>query len=160
MNKDPERLRNLLSDVGSKLGISSAVETGAVWAKWREIVGDAIADHADPSSLRSGVLRIRADSPTWATEIGYLGGEIKSRINKAVGSQLVAEVRVWIGPRKPAPVSGSDSVPVAVATRSKRHPERDPQKAFERARSAWLQHTREVRSKGSWEHVQNPEKPR
>jgi predicted nucleic acid-binding Zn ribbon protein len=160
MNSDPERLRNLLSGVGSKLGISSPVETGAVWAKWREIVGATIADHADPSSLRSGVLRVRADSPAWATEIGYLGGEIKSRINVAVGSELVTEVRVWIGPRKPVPRAPTSSVPVAIAARSPRPVGGDPQEAFERARGAWFRRTRGLRSGGSSETAPNREKRR
>lgn len=136
MTSNPERLRDLLGGMGSQLGLGSPAEVGRVWAHWREIVGPSIAEHADPTSLREGVLRVRADSPAWATEIGYLGAEIQTRINDSVRSHLVDEVRVWVGPRPEpkemprAPGEGS-STPVKAAGSS------DPEAALERAKRAW-----------------------
>lgn len=98
---EPEALKDLLPGAGRKLGIEAAVETGLVWQRWTEIVGDAVAAHAEPTSLRNGVLKVRTDSPAWATEIGYLGRQIALKANEVAGCRLVSEVRVWTGPGRP-----------------------------------------------------------
>lgn len=136
MKNDPERLRDVLGDVGARLGLDSPVQVGRVWEHWREIVGPSIADHADPTSLKEGVLKVRADSPAWATEIGYLGGEIQTRINKAVGSDLVSEVRVWIGARQERKREARDPSP-ATSRPVRPAGSDDPEAALERARNAW-----------------------
>jgi len=96
----PERLRDLIAGIGPRLGLSGALQTGVIWRRWDDIVGPGIAGHAEPTSLRDGVLRIRVASPAWATEIGYLADEIKERANEIAGSPLVGEVRVWSGPAR------------------------------------------------------------
>jgi hypothetical protein len=125
--------------VGRRLGLDHPREVGVVWDRWRTIVGDDIAEHAEPSSLRGGLLRVRTDSPAWATEIGYLADEIKKKANETVGRELVTEVRVWTGPgaieragRARAPVrDGALEAPPEA-------PPDDPVEALQRARRAWL----------------------
>ena len=159
MTSEPERLGDALDEVGRRLGMGSPTEVGKVWAHWREIVGPSIADHADPTSLRGGVLRVRADSPPWATEIGYLTGEIQARINAAVGNDLVSEVRVWIGPRTERPRPRPPGA-VARSRKDAGDPVVDPEVALERARKAWARKVREGSERGPRNPVENPEKPR
>lgn len=140
MSKDPSPLRSLLPGVGRKLGLEAALETGLIWQRWEEIVGPAVAAHAEPTSLRAGVLRVRTDSPAWATEIGYLGRQIALKANEVTGREMVTEVRVWTGPGKPA--GPSTSVPPPADKESSTPPsgraERpDPATALAAAKAAW-----------------------
>lgn len=133
------RIKDLLGDAGRRLGLPAAVETGAIWSRWTEIVGPAVAAHAEPSSLKGGVLRVRADSPAWATEIGYLKDEIKAAVNRLVGLELVEEVRMWTGP---GAITGTQPTGSGVASASGSAPVpeggvQDPNAAVERARAAW-----------------------
>ncbi len=150
MTDDPLRLKDLLRGATAGLGIPAPEATGRVWARWKEIVGPAVAAHAEPTSLKGGVLRVRADSPAWATEIGYLADEIRSRVNALTGAALVSEVRVWTGPApsrgaaSQAPASFRGAVPqasavdpAASAREIEREPAKDPAEALERARRAW-----------------------
>jgi predicted nucleic acid-binding Zn ribbon protein len=134
----PQRLGEVLSGAGAQLPLEHPVETGKLWRSWRKIVGDAVAAHAQPSSFRGRVLRVRADSPVWATEIGYLADEIKGRANSVLGRELVREVRVWTGPPprpsresepSPGPTEPSDGLRPAASV--------DPVEALSRARAAW-----------------------
>ncbi len=139
MTDDPLRLKDLLPDATGRLGIPSPEATGRVWAAWGDIVGPAVAAHAEPTSLRDGVLRVRVDSPAWATEIGYLADEIRSRANAVTGQPLVSEVRVWTGPasgRSGARAAGRPT-PDADPEEPDREPAKDPAEALERARRAW-----------------------
>jgi predicted nucleic acid-binding Zn ribbon protein len=125
--------------VGRKLGLDHPREVGVVWDRWREIVGDDIAAHAEPSSLRGGLLRVRTDSPAWATEIGYLADEIRRKANETVGRALVSEVRVWTGPGRIEPrARGRAAVPRPARGTPQDDVPDDPGEALERARRAWL----------------------
>ena len=149
MSDDPARIKDVLKELGGHMGIKAPAETAALWSRWKDIVGSSVADHASPSSLRDGVLKVRVDSPAWATEIGYLAGEIRSRINAALGSAAVAEIRVWVGAKRDGAnqPQSSGTGPRATAPRSRRpDPDADPMEAFERARGAWLKSTRGVRA--------------
>jgi predicted nucleic acid-binding Zn ribbon protein len=133
----PARLRDLLDPAGRKLGLEGAVDAGKVFARWRAIVGDDIADHVEPTSLRDGVLRVRTDSPAWATEVSYLSADIAGRVNSALGRELVRELRVASGPRTPRATSPGASQ-TKQASRSSGESPKDPSEAFDKARLAWL----------------------
>jgi hypothetical protein len=132
----PARLGDLLEPAARRAGIEDGARTGMMWNKWLSIVGPDIAQHAEPSSLRSGILRVRADSPAWATELGYLGEEIKRRTNEAVGALLVNEVRVWTGPGRIRRPPASPPRP-APGEAEHAHGDIDPLTAFQRAFRAW-----------------------
>ncbi len=128
----------MLDGFGVKVGLGRSRDANVIWSRWIEIVGDAIAAHAEPSSLRDGVLKVRADSPTWAAELGYLVGEIKSSANALIGRPAVTEVRVWTGPgRVSKDKKRESSRSPAAGEATKRPPAKDPQEALERAREAW-----------------------
>jgi hypothetical protein len=134
------RLRDLLGEAGSRLGMERAAEAGALWTRWEEVVGPTIAGHAEPTSLRRGVLKIRTDSPSWATELGYLREQVMAAANELLGSRIVTEVQVWTAPgpirkRRPTPSrSGGDRISGEGPPRATTE---EPQEAFERARAAW-----------------------
>ena len=144
MGDDLLRLKDLLPDATGRLGIPSPEATGRVWSAWPEIVGPAVAAHAEPTSLRDGVLRVRADSPAWATEIGYLVDEIRARANAVTGRALVSEVRVWTGPGRSGArgAGGPEETSTGGVDEHDREPARDPAEALERARRAWAKRHR------------------
>jgi predicted nucleic acid-binding Zn ribbon protein len=131
-------LRDLWGEVGARAGLDEAVDVGVVWGSWRATVGDAIADHAEPSSLRTGVLRVRADSPAWATEISYLRDEILIKVNERLGKTVVREVRVWTGPGSLGARAGHQvEVGASAPPPRPREVPRDPFTALRRAQDAW-----------------------
>ena len=139
----PERIRELLGGAARRFGIEDAAAVSKIWARWDRVVGEDIATHAQPASLKGGTLRVQAESPVWATEIGYLADEIRARVNAAVGAPTVRRVVVFTAPGGPSvedrrkrrttrsgrvDAGGSGTVGQAA---------RDPFDAFEKARKAW-----------------------
>jgi hypothetical protein len=138
---EPRKVGDILGGVGASLGLGGAVGTGRIWSGWSDIVGGTIADHAEPTSLKDGVLRIRTDSPGWATELGYRGRQIAKRANEIAGAELVTEVRVWTGPgaieRRNRPQEKPSETPTTTASGGRPAPATDePVEALERARRA------------------------
>lgn len=152
---DPSPLKSLLGSAASRYGLDEALTTGGLWKRWAEIVGGDLAAHAQPTSLRAGVLRVRADSPVWAHEIGYLSEEIKAKVNAALGTAAVSEVKVWNAPG-PAESQGGPG-PSRVRFRgssegtspdAERVAEMDPLDALDKARKAWVQRRSRSRDAG------------
>jgi len=139
MGKELARIGDLLDGVGTRLGLGRSRDAGLIWSRWPTIVGATISEHAEPSSLRDGVLRVRAETPAWAAELGYLGPDIKARANELIGRPAVVDVRVWTGPgpMSAGSVAGAPPEHEPAATRDPERSDDDPAAAFERARAAW-----------------------
>lgn len=139
MTEFPSRLKDLLGGVGARIGLEDARATGLLWTRWAEIVGDSVATNAEPTSLKKGILRVRATSPVWAQELTYLTSEIRSRANAIAGADVVREVRIWTGPGEVVrttvrPSKEAQDGPDAEAADD---PPEDLPTAFERAHEAW-----------------------
>jgi hypothetical protein len=152
--ESPHGIREVLGKLSQRLGLPDPGRTGAVWGRWEEFVGPEIAGHARPSSLRDGVLRVRADSPAWAHELGYLREEIKGRVNASLGHPVVAEVRVYTASPEPAsrgrpdPAPGTPKAPVPALRTA---PPTGPEEALERAKLAWIRKRKQRLGAGSGE---------
>jgi len=90
--------------VAGDLGMGDVRSLGALAAKWPELVGEGVAAHARPRSLRHGVLTIGVDSGAWATELRFQAGELRDRAAALIGGDAVREVRVLVDPR---PIPGA-----------------------------------------------------
>ena len=94
----------------SRMGWTEQVEVAAVTARWREVVGDHIADHCEPMGFEDGKLVVRATSSAWATQLKLMSGQIRHRINEEFGRDIVGELTV-LGPTARSWKKGPRSVP-------------------------------------------------
>ena len=139
---DPVPIGRVLDDQTHRIGMGGAKEVGALFSSWARIVGPAVATHVEPASLRNGVLKLRADSPTWATEIGYLREDIRAQVNEALGSEVIKKIEIGAGKGTGVDSGASrdasgKSGPAPPTKPDPRPPADDPMTAFERAREAW-----------------------
>jgi hypothetical protein len=154
----PVRLRDLLGGASSKIGVERPVETGRIWTRWSEIVGESIAEHAELLSLRGGTLRIKATSSAWATELGYLVEKIKDAVNEDAGRPLVTEVVISTGrsdSRNATSKSNKRTADPVPKTGPSEPPPADAAEALERAHEAWSRRHSGASSKAS----EKPKKP-
>ncbi len=97
-SKDPTSMAEALRAVGADIGIPDTDALAVLTRRWPEVVGDAIAAHARLQTLRGGVLTVAVDGPEWATELRYLGADVRARVTDLVGADLVRDVRVVVAP--------------------------------------------------------------
>jgi len=97
---EPVPLRDALAGVTRQLGLPTPDVVATLNAQWIDIVGAAIAEHAEVRSVRDGVCVIAVDGPAWATQIRYAASDLVSRVNERCGEGSVASIRVVVsGPR-------------------------------------------------------------
>ncbi|VEG50902.1 putative RNA-binding protein containing Zn ribbon [Mycolicibacterium aurum] len=109
-HRDPQLLGALTSDVAKSRGWSARVAEGAVFGRWRAVVGDQIAAHASPTALHEGVLTVAAESTAWATQLRMVQSQILAKIAAAVGDGVVTSLKIT-GPVGPSWKKGPRNVP-------------------------------------------------
>lgn len=98
-----------ISQMFRRLGWTEHVEVASVAARWREVVGDEIADHCEVVSFDDGVLHVRASSSAWADQLKIIAGQIRQRLNDELGREVVSRVAVD-GPQGRSWVKGTRTV--------------------------------------------------
>ncbi|WP_149203408.1 DUF721 domain-containing protein [Actinotalea subterranea] len=108
--RDPALLGDTLSRLAAERGWSTELSVGGVIGRWREVVGDQVADHCVPETFEDGLLVVRTDSTAWAANLRLLVPQLLTRLEVEVGAGVVREVRV-VGPSGPQWGRGRRRVP-------------------------------------------------
>jgi predicted nucleic acid-binding Zn ribbon protein len=62
------------------------------------MVGESVAQHSRPRSLRDGVLVVAVDEPAWATQLRWLEADLLTRLREVLGPDQVARIEVRVQP--------------------------------------------------------------
>jgi predicted nucleic acid-binding Zn ribbon protein len=95
-HSDLRRLRDSLAAVTGHLGTAEPKVLGDIFGHWNDVVGEAIAAHARPRSLRGGVLTIGVDDPVWATQLRFLEQDLIDRCRDLSGPSSVRSLRIVV----------------------------------------------------------------
>jgi len=108
--RDPQPLGRLVSRLSAERGWAPRLANGQVFGRWAQLVGEEVAEHAQPVALKDGELTVRASSTAWATQLRLLQGQLLKKIAAAVGHGVVKRMRIH-GPTAPSWRKGLRHVP-------------------------------------------------
>ena len=82
-------------------------ETTLAWLSvvWPAIAGKTLAAHTKPIRFDGGILEVAADAKAWQQQIESMKRELRDRVNRAWGGNLVSDVEFIAA--KPGPKSVS-----------------------------------------------------
>lgn len=106
---DPKPVGEVVSGYLADRGWERPLAEARVFTDWAAIVGDDVAGHCSPTSLRDGELKVAAESTAWATQLRLLAGTLLARIVEQLGPEVVTRV-VVTGPVGPSWKHGPRSV--------------------------------------------------
>jgi len=106
----PKSIASTLENLISTFGWQGKVAEGDIFANWKLIVGDRVAEHSYPENFDQGILTIRCKSTAWATQLRLMTGEIMAKIAERTPDLAVTELKI-VGPQAPSFKSGRRSVP-------------------------------------------------
>ena len=86
-----ERLRRTL-------GLARSDTFAQVEESWTQLVGHRLAPHAQPRSLRDGVLVVVAQDPAVAEHFRWSATDLAQAVNAVCGGDEVTSVEVRVGP--------------------------------------------------------------
>lgn len=87
------RLGGLVKDTLDHLGLRRQVLERQALTKWAQVVGPHNAAASAPENIRDGVMFVACKNSMWANELSLHKQRILSRLNKALGGNVVKDIR-------------------------------------------------------------------
>ncbi len=89
---------DLLPKLMQQLGLSERLHETEVIDAWKQIVGDFIASHSTPVSLKAGVLFVRVLQPALHYQFETISkGEILRKLKQRFGAKVIRDLRFRVG---------------------------------------------------------------
>src|SRR3954447_20918930 len=89
---------DVLPSLIQKLGLAERLQENEVSRAWQSIVGDFIAAHSAPVSLREGVLYVRVLQPALHYQLEQISKrEILRKLKQRFGGRTIRDVRFRLG---------------------------------------------------------------
>ena len=89
---------DVLPKLMQQLGLSERLRETEVIEAWKQIVGEFIAAHSAPVSLRAGVLFVRVLQPSLHYQFEQISkAEILRKLKQRFGTKIIREIRFRLG---------------------------------------------------------------
>jgi predicted nucleic acid-binding Zn ribbon protein len=84
-DRGPRPVRESLDAAVRHIAPHGAREFAAIFGRWEELVGAAVAAHVQPLRATDEALVVAADHPAWATQVRALAPTLLAQIATATG---------------------------------------------------------------------------
>jgi predicted nucleic acid-binding Zn ribbon protein len=88
-----EPVGKLLADVLERLGLAGQLAEQRAVQIWPQTVGEKIAAHTRAHAIENGELVVLVDAHAWIQELSFLKPGIIAKLNQALGSEIVKDIR-------------------------------------------------------------------
>jgi hypothetical protein len=95
--KKPQPIRSILEQTIKSLEIDVSLKTYSILGAWNEIVGESVAAHSQPHSIRNRILFIDVSHPTWMLQLQFLKPTLLEKVNAFLGESLIQDIRFKLG---------------------------------------------------------------
>ncbi|MBK9179913.1 MAG: DUF721 domain-containing protein [Acidimicrobiales bacterium] len=95
----PEPVRALVDRVLRGLGAPASGTLDLVFSLWEEVVGPALAAHAQPVAVHDGCLVVVVDDPAWAARLRWSTADVLRAVERVAGAPVVRSVELRVRPR-------------------------------------------------------------
>ncbi len=69
-----------------------------VWDLWERAVGPDVAANARPAAVKANTLLVHVSNSTWLHHLRFQEGDLKEKLNRAIGREEIRSIRFKIGP--------------------------------------------------------------
>jgi hypothetical protein len=109
--KNPKPIRSILEKTLEALEIDVPLKSYSILGAWKEIVGESVALHTQPRTIRNRILFIDVSHPTWMQQLQFLKSTLLEKINNFLGEPLIQDIRFKLGKISPT-ISSPTKIPV------------------------------------------------
>ena len=87
----------VLRDALRKMQVHVRLREAAVWRVWDRVVGETVAQQAQPASVRRGILFVTCSSPVWMQQLQFMKGVILEKLKQHLEKKVIKDIRFQIG---------------------------------------------------------------
>ncbi|MDK7906656.1 DciA family protein [Actinomycetales bacterium UMB0918] len=92
--RDPKKVSVVASFLTRKNGWNKQLRSASIEAKWPEILGPKLLEHAQIETIQAPKLVIRASSTPWANALRMQIPTLLNRIDQKIGAGFITEVTI------------------------------------------------------------------
>jgi hypothetical protein len=107
--KYPKPIRSILQKALEALEIDVPLKSYSILGAWQEIVGESVALHTQPRTIRNRILFIDVSHPTWTQQLQFLKPTLLEKINDFLGESYIQDIRFKLGKVSPTIPSPSET---------------------------------------------------
>jgi hypothetical protein len=96
--KKPVHIADVLKNALTAYRAEGDTELMKVWSLWKGVVGHGIAENTRASAFKGNLLIVHVSSSAWIHHLHFLKQELISKLNDALGKDLVGDIKFKIGP--------------------------------------------------------------
>ena len=93
----PAPLGTILQQALKASRIDVDLDACKLWQYWKDIVGPAVAENAQPEAIKGKSLLVNVSSAPWMQQLQFLKPELIEKLNETLGKEIVGEIRFRIG---------------------------------------------------------------
>ncbi len=97
----PQKIRSVLEGTLKSLEIDVPLKSYSILGAWKEIVGESVALHTQPRTIRNRILFIDVSHPTWIQQLQFLKPTLLEKINNFLGEPHIQDIRFKLGKISP-----------------------------------------------------------
>ena len=90
-------LKDILQGLLASSNLNFNPADAEIWEVWDDVVGQAIAEHAQPSNITKKKLRVHVAEPIWLQELEFVADNIREKLNERLGRNAVEKVIFRLG---------------------------------------------------------------
>ena len=90
-------LKDIISSLLNDSDLPFDPADARIWEVWDDAVGPGIAEHAKPSWIKKGSLRVDVSDPIWLQELEFVGNQIMEKLNEKLGRKAVKKIEFRLG---------------------------------------------------------------
>jgi len=108
--RDPLHMSDAFKELTGNLGWDASLAEAKMFVDWPMLVGEGVADHAQPVAVENGKLIIQASSSAWATQLRLMRHELMVVLAEKLPEVPIDSITV-LAPGAPSWKNGPRSVP-------------------------------------------------
>ncbi|MFW0155861.1 DUF721 domain-containing protein [Rothia sp. P6271] len=95
--RDPQPLSYAIDKLIRSRGWKDPVAVSSVLARWKELMGEHVAEHTTPEKYQDTKVTIRCSSTSWATNLKLMKSEVLKMFERELGAGIVTDI-IILGP--------------------------------------------------------------
>jgi hypothetical protein len=107
--KKLQSIQSILENTLKTLEIDVPLKTYSIVGAWNEIVGESVAEHSQPRSVRNQILFIDVVHPAWMQQLQFLKPTLLDQVNAFLGGPMIQDIRFKLGKVSAPPPAPSKS---------------------------------------------------
>ena len=98
-NGEPKAIGDLISQLVTQRDWQGGLSEGEIFVRWREVVGEDIANKSEPIEIKDEKLLIQCTSTAWATQLNLVKNDLLQSIQKVAPGIKALDI---FGPNAPS----------------------------------------------------------